>query len=682
MAVSDVLLGDTGVPLERVINTADLGRRPSRAPDYGLESRALNRLMAVMAADAGADTLLQTLAETALDVCSAHSAGISILEKRNDGDVFRWRAAAGQWSVHRGETMPRESPCGAVLDCNSALLMRHPERHYAYAENITLAIAEALLIPFHVGGAPVGTIWVVAHDETRRFDAEDLRLMESLGRFAAGAYRLLDHERVERELAATQRLQEVSTKLIRERKIEGLYGDLLETAAAIMGSDCASMQMYRPDRGAGELQLLAHRGFTQQAARSWAWVAPTSTTSCGVALATAQRVIVPDTKTDGSISEEEQHHYNEAGIRSMQSTPLVSRGGHVLGMISTHWRRPHQPSQQALNLLDILARQVADLLEREQAERKLTASEARLAAVLDQMPCGVGLMDLQGKWMIANATMRRFVPKQKPSGDPEQAHRWRVFDAHGSPLASTQWPGARALRGEPVHSGAELVYTTEDGEDVWTRVAAVPFRDPNDEVAGAIATIEDVTEQKRAAERERMLMRELQHRGSNLLAVIQSIAQQSLSDADTLAQARAKLEARLQAVARAYRRITAADWASIGLADIVRSELEPFASRIAIDGPEMTLTTQQAQNLALAMHELATNAAKHGALSNRSGTVSVSWRPGGGPAGIHFRWMERGGPAVTPPAHPGFGTRLLKALSSEARFDYPPEGFSCEIDLR
>lgn len=149
--------GGVRVPLEAVIITAELERRPSRAPDYEAENRCLASLMAEMVN--APSKVLQKLVETALNLCRAHSAGVSILEEENGAPIFRWHAVAGPWSVHRGGTMSREaSPCGTVVERNSTLLMSFPERHFNYEAEITLPIAEALLIPFRVADEPVGTI--------------------------------------------------------------------------------------------------------------------------------------------------------------------------------------------------------------------------------------------------------------------------------------------------------------------------------------------------------------------------------------------------------------------------------------------------------------------------------------------------------------------------------------------
>jgi signal transduction histidine kinase/CheY-like chemotaxis protein len=179
--------GPEVVDLESVITTAELGRRGSRAPDYAAESRILASLARAMAHSPG--LILQNLAQAALTSCQAGSAGISLIEQ--DGRHFRWHALAGELASHLWSTTPRSfSPCGTVVDRNSVHLFSYLERHFKYFAAVRPTIVEALLIPFSFEDKPVGTIWVVSHDERRRFDAEDARLIGNLGRFAATAYQM------------------------------------------------------------------------------------------------------------------------------------------------------------------------------------------------------------------------------------------------------------------------------------------------------------------------------------------------------------------------------------------------------------------------------------------------------------------------------------------------------------
>jgi two-component sensor histidine kinase len=172
----------------------------------------------------------------------------------------------------------------------------------------------------------------------------------------------------------------------------------------------------------------------------------------------------------------------------------------------------------------------------------------------------------------------------------------------------------------------------------------------------------------------------VQHRSNNLLAVIQAIAQRSLSGNLSLEEAREKFEARLHALARAHHNLMKSNWSRIRLGDLVRAELEPFSARAAIQGPEILLGPQQAQSFSLALHELATNAVKHGALSSASGRVMVDWFLGDSSA-LTFRWCEEGGPAVTNPSRQGFGTTLLTSTFAKASLDFLPGGVRCELNV-
>jgi len=146
---------------------------------------------------------------------------------------------------------------------------------------------------------------------------------------------------------AAQQLQEASTLLIEGGNTGNLYRKIVDTAAAIMQADMASLQMLHPERGnEGQLRLLCHRGFSPQAAAFWEWVRFGSAASCGAALSSGQRVIVADVNScDFMAGSDDLQMYLEAGIRTVQSTPLFSRNGQLLGMISTHWRMPHMPAE-------------------------------------------------------------------------------------------------------------------------------------------------------------------------------------------------------------------------------------------------------------------------------------------------------------------------------------------------
>ena len=182
---------DTAAPgLEAVMATAELRRRADRRPDYEAENRALLSLARQLANSPTG--FLQALSDCAMALCRAESAGVSILEEHAAGRLFRWHAVSGRFSPNIWGTMRRDaSPCGIVIDSDATQLMIRPERAFAELRQAAPAISEALLVPFRTRGMPVGTLWVLLHDRTHGFDAEDARVLERLGEFASSAYEIL-----------------------------------------------------------------------------------------------------------------------------------------------------------------------------------------------------------------------------------------------------------------------------------------------------------------------------------------------------------------------------------------------------------------------------------------------------------------------------------------------------------
>ena len=194
--VPTVALGDASGSLESILRTAELKARPSRAPDYATENRTLVALAQALVDSPR--TILQTLSDTVLALLKADSAGLSLLTV--DGKRFHWPAIAGMWSHHTGGGTPREfGPCGDVLDCSAPLLFTRFERRYPYLLEATPLAEECLLVPFFMNGKAVGTIWAIAHDVERKFDLEDLRMLESLGKFASAAYQATESLNTEKE---------------------------------------------------------------------------------------------------------------------------------------------------------------------------------------------------------------------------------------------------------------------------------------------------------------------------------------------------------------------------------------------------------------------------------------------------------------------------------------------------
>jgi signal transduction histidine kinase len=194
-------------------------------------------------------------------------------------------------------------------------------------------------------------------------------------------------QQLEAELADARLLHRLSIELIQEDGTAGLYKKIVEAAVAIMRSQYASMQILFPEPGTvGKLRLLASSGFSPDAEKFWEWVYRHTGSSCGAALRAQSRVIIPNFETCDFMQEAPTLPlFLESGIFAAQSTPLCSRSGKLLGMISTHWSYPHDPPERHLHLLDVLARQAADLIERTQNVEALKESEDRLRALTAQL---------------------------------------------------------------------------------------------------------------------------------------------------------------------------------------------------------------------------------------------------------------------------------------------------------
>ena len=212
--------------------THELSRRGSRPADHAAESRALAALAETMATSP--QDLMQTLVATAVELCRADSAGISILEPGGEHGMFRWHAIAGAFAPKLDGTMPKAlSSCTTVLESDAALLFDRPTRHFVDLADAEPPIFESLLVPFRSDGRPVGAVWAMAHRPERRFDAEDARLLTSLSRFASAAYQMLRALPAEEAGAAARerRLEERTTELASAN--EGLVErDLLRHVAS------------------------------------------------------------------------------------------------------------------------------------------------------------------------------------------------------------------------------------------------------------------------------------------------------------------------------------------------------------------------------------------------------------------------------------------------------------------
>jgi PAS domain S-box-containing protein len=660
--------------LQSMLSTAELDGRPSHPPDYEAENRALIALARELAISP--DNILQKLADTALSLCRAHSAGLSLLEDGDQRQNFHWRAIAGRWAEHIGGGTPRDfGPCGTVLDHNIALLCSHPERDFPYFADVTPGVEEALLIPFYVRGEAVGTIWVVAHDTTRRFDREDLRIMTNLGAFAAAAYQsTIIRNELTIELDDTRRLQEISTRLIHESRADALYQHVVDAAIELLRSDMASMQRLHD----AKLWLLASRGFAPATVEAFEWVCTDTGTACAAALRSGRRVVVPDIETCNFIVGTAAHEVHcKSGIRAVQSTPPISRSGRLLGMISNHWREPHKPTERELLRLDVLARQASDLIERTQADE----ASQRIAAIVDSSDDAIVSKDLNGIIKSWNKGAERIFGYTREEAVGKPITILIPPERHDEEPAILE----RIRRGERIEH-YETVRMRKHGRRIDISLTVSPVRNATGKIIGASKIARDITERKRSEAQIRVLAREAEHRAKNVLATVQATVH--LSHADTPDGLKEAIEGRIQALANVHRLFVETRWTGANLHGLAKDELAAYwqggARRVQLDGPDILLEPSAAQAIAVSLHELATDAAKYGALSVADGHVEVAWSRTAD--GIVLRWTETGGPPAKPPTRKGFGTRVMDGMirgqmKGDMRFEWRAEGLACEIAI-
>ncbi|HUQ11943.1 MAG TPA: GAF domain-containing protein [Steroidobacteraceae bacterium] len=342
-------------------------------------------------------------------------------------------------------------------------------------------IQAVAFIPLVSDGALIGKFMAYFH-EPSQFTRDDLSVSLVIARQLAFAVqrnrtdeqlRAREAELAE-ELAATRRLQELSLEMAHEVDIESLYVKLIGAAVAITRADFGSMQQYYPHLGArGELKLLGHHGFSPEAAKFWAWVRADSACTCGVAINRRERVIAVDVENAAFMAgTADQAELLKAGIRAAQSTPLISRCGDLVGMITTHWKECHEPSERDLRQLDILARLAADLIERKTQDEEARRREERLR-ILTQLLTDVpwqsradgAFAELQHSW--ENYTGQ--------SWDQHAGHGW--FDAfHADDRATVQATWAAACFESSGYECKARLWHAASGQYRLCLVRATPIR--------------------------------------------------------------------------------------------------------------------------------------------------------------------------------------------------------------
>jgi PAS domain S-box-containing protein len=356
----------------------------------------------------------------------------------------------------------------------------------------------------------------------------------------------------------------------------------------------------------------------------------------------------------------------------------------------TYYPEPRTFPRREIELAVTIARQVGFSVERHRnddlrrlAEEELRLSESRFRLMAENAPVMIWISDENGRCLHLNRALR-----EAWGVDPDgfDSFDWR---ATMHPDDAERIIGAvAAAMADKREFTVDGRYRTADGSYRIFRTTARPHVSAAGMLLGMIGVNVDVTQEEEAAAHRELVFGELNHRVKNTLALVQAIAQQTLKGAEAAPFAKA-FQGRLANLAVAHSLLTRANWASVPLGQLASDSLMLRGERHAryrLRGPHVSLSPKQALAIAMALHELNTNAAKHGALSTDEGRVDVDWSVGGAgaPEELHLLWRETGGPQVREPTSRGFGLFMIERilaqdLDGRVSTMFEPEGLVCEI---
>ncbi len=327
-----------------------------------------------------------------------------------------------------------------------------------------------------------------------------------------------------------------------------------------------------------------------------------------------------------------------------------------------------------------------DVTNLREAEKARDRATSLLRTFFDTLPGAAYAKDTEGRALMGNPRYAEAVGH----GPQEFIGKTDLELLCDEAQARAIMDNDRRVMRDGVTQSLEEDLVMPDGRLTHWLSVKTPFTDSDGNLLGIIGVSLDVTERRRAEERLRLLAHEVDHRAKNLLGVVQSVVR--LTDLEDVASFKAAVTGRIQALARAHSLLAASRWEGVTIDRLVEEELKPFtvgeADRVSAAGPQLMLRPGAAQTIGMALHELATNAAKYGALTNGEGRVDISWRTFAqdGQPRLELVWSESGGPQVAAPTRTGFGSTVIagsirQQLGGEVSFDWQPTGLVCRLEM-
>ncbi len=324
----------------------------------------------------------------------------------------------------------------------------------------------------------------------------------------------------------------------------------------------------------------------------------------------------------------------------------------------------------------------ADITARKRFEEQLLASEERFRGIFENAPTGISISDIRGNFVQCNPAYEKILGYSMA----ELRNASFAMLVHPDDRAANLAEMDRLVRQEIPYFEIFNRSIHKDGQIVWVHKFVLLLKDRSGEPVNIVALLTDMTERKRQEEQIRLLMREVNHRSKNLLAVVQSVARQTAAYGDPMSFAQ-RFGERLQGLSASHDLLVHNAWQGVGMAELVRSQLAHFkdlvGGRIGLTGPDLRINATAAQSLGMALHELSVNAGKYGALSNGEGRVAIAWsvEERAGEKVFAISWRETNGPVVKEPGRAGLGRLILTRLAEQSlggrvQLHLGEEGFS------